>query len=124
MNRVLTALLLTVTGFGVTPVLASTIANAFTVPVEVAVQASDIAYIYFPLTSRTGTPPSCAANIGGVNVRYAVDLSTTAGRSQLAVLLASVASGYGVFYQGSGTCTVDASTENLMGTGISGSGGQ
>lgn len=53
MNRAWAGLLLM--SFGTSPALAAgTLANAFTVPVEVAVQASDIAYIYFPLTSKMG----------------------------------------------------------------------
>lgn len=119
MNRVLTALLLTI--FAANPVMAAaTQANGYIVPAYVEMHTSNIAWVYFPLTSRAGTPPSCAANIGGSNFRYALDVSSTAGRSELAILLAAVASGIGVYFGGSGLCTVDSATEDLTTVGMPG----
>jgi len=120
MNRVWAALLLTIVG--ATPVIAGTLATGWTIPATVAVRTGNIAFIYFPLTSRAGTPPACAANIGGTNFRYALDISTAGGRSQLALLVTSIASGTGVFFQGAGTCTFDASTEDLAVTELPGPG--
>jgi hypothetical protein len=118
MNRVLTALLLMIAGMS--PVLAATQANGYIVPAYVEMHTNNITWVYFPLTSRAGTPPSCAANIGGSNFRYALDVSTTAGRNQLSFLLAAVASGIGVYFAGSGACTVDSSTEDLTTVGMPG----
>lgn len=111
-------LLLTICG--VTQALASTQANAYTVPNEVIVQNNNVVWIYFPLSARTGTPPACAANLGGTNFRYALDISTVYGRGQLAVLLAAAAAGIGVYFSGSGACTVDSATEDLAQAGMPG----
>ena len=97
---------------GVTAAFAAGTSGGPTFPNFVTADSNNIAYVYFQ-GARTGTPPTCAANIGGTFFRYAIDLTTPGGRAQLSVLLAANTSGANVWFAGTGTCTVDATTELL-----------
>lgn len=114
MSRLLAAALLGI--FGATPVLAATSANGQpALPQFITVNNSNIAYVYFPLSDRGGTPPACAANRGGTYFRYAFDISTIYGKSMLAILLADNSAGLAVWFTGGGTCTASSADEDLTG---------
>lgn len=103
---------ITLTALGITSALA-TAATGPAVPAFITAKSNNIIYVQFPLADQGGTPPACAANIGGTMVQYALDNSTTGGRAELAVLLTAYATGATVWFGGTGTCTIDPVTENL-----------
>jgi hypothetical protein len=81
-------------------------------PAYISTLNTGVAYVYFT-GARTGTIPACAANIGGTYFRFAFDTNTAGGRAQLANLLAAAAQGVNIWFQGTGDCGVDATTESL-----------
>jgi hypothetical protein len=87
--------------------------SASSAPIAVDVGNNGLVYVYFPNSIRSGTIPTCAANIGGTLYRLVFDSTTAAGKSMLAGLEASLLAGYGVWPVGTGDCGVDASTESL-----------
>ena len=84
------------------------------VPSFLSYQNSGIVFVYFLDSIRTGTPPGCAANLGGTYYRLAFDSTTAGGKSMLAGLVAAHEAGEGVWPYGTGDCTADSSTETLM----------
>jgi hypothetical protein len=82
-------------------------------PSYISTLNTGIAYVYFT-GARTGTIPACAAGIGGTYFRFAFDTNTPGGRAQLANLLAAAAEGINVWFQGTGDCGVEGTTESLM----------
>ena len=111
MRRIMIALVLA--GSGIASALGGTTATAPGVPAFITANTNNIIDVYFPLSDRGGTPPACAANIGGNMFEYAIDGTTTAGRAQLAILLTAYATGATVWFAGTGTCTVSSNTETL-----------
>lgn len=111
MARIMIALLLMASG--ITPALAQTTATAPAVPAFITTQSNNIASVQFPLSNRGGTPPACAANIGGNMFQYDFDISTYGGRAELAVLLTAYATGATVWFAGTGTCSVESNMETL-----------
>ena len=71
-------------------------------------------HVYFPLSVRSGTPPACATNIGGTLYRLVFDSTTPGGKSMLAGLITSMATGYQLWPLGSGDCGVDNANESLV----------
>lgn len=85
------------------------------VPSFLNYQNNGIVYVYFLSSIRSGTPPACAANIGGTYYKLAFDSTTASGKTMLAGLIAAHAAGEGVWPDGTGDCSADASTETLKG---------
>jgi hypothetical protein len=78
-----------------------------------------IATVYFVgtvngQTTRSGTVPACATDNAGGFYRLAFDSTTTAGKSMLAILLAAHAAGEGIWFNGTGTCSVLGTIESLQ----------
>jgi hypothetical protein len=80
-------------------------------PSFITTKSNGIAFVYFT-GARTGAIPSCVAN-GGTYFRFAFDTTTAGGRSMLANIMAAHAAGALMWFQGSGDCSVDISTEAL-----------
>jgi hypothetical protein len=80
-------------------------------PSYISTLNTGVAYVYFT-GARTGTIPACAAP-GGTYFRYAFDTNTAGGKAQLANLLAAAAQGINIWFQGTGDCNVDGTTESL-----------
>ena len=75
--------------------------------------ANGIVFVYFLNSIRSGTPPACAANIGGTYYRLVFDSTTPGGKTILAGLMAAHEAGEGVWPDGTGDCAIDSSTESL-----------
>ena len=81
-------------------------------PSYVSTMNNGFVYVYFTGT-RSGTIPSCAANIGGTYYRYVLDTNTAGGKSQLANILAAAYTGMTMWFQGTGDCNIDGTNESL-----------
>lgn len=82
-------------------------------PLFVSTLNSGVAFVYFQPASKP-TQASCVTNIGGTDIRYAIDTTSPGGQSQLALLLTASAAGIAVWYQGTGTCSVSSTDETLL----------
>jgi hypothetical protein len=83
-------------------------------PVTLTYQANGIVLVYFLNSVRSGTIPTCAANIGGIYYRLAVDSTTPGGKTMLAGLIAAHETGEKVWPEGTGDCGVDNANESVL----------
>lgn len=83
-------------------------------PIAIQYNNTGIIYVYFPVSIRSGTVPACATNIGGTLYRLVFDSTTPGGKSMLAGLITSMATGYQLWPLGSGDCGVDNANESLV----------
>jgi hypothetical protein len=70
------------------------------------------AVLFWTTGSRVGTHPACQGP--GLDGRYAIDASTVAGQSMVAVLLSAQAQGKQIYVVGSGNCTIWSDTETVV----------
>lgn len=72
-----------------------------------------LVYVYFAVGSVTNVPACGAGNIGPDTYKYVFDSTTPAGKTMLEGLIAAHSAGEGVWFTGTGTCTVVSTTETL-----------
>jgi hypothetical protein len=70
------------------------------------------AVLFWTTGTVVGGHPACQGP--GLTGRYAIDASTVAGQSMVAVLLSAQAQGKQIFITGSGTCTIWGDTETVL----------
>lgn len=112
-RSVASALLIASASLASAGALATTV-TAPSPPIAIQYNNTGIIYVYFPLSVRSGTPPACATNIGGTLYRLVFDSTTPGGKSMLAGLITSMATGYQLWPLGSGDCGVDNANESLV----------
>jgi hypothetical protein len=98
---------------GSVPAFAST-SSGPAVPSFLIYQSSGIVFVYFLNSVRSGTIPTCAANLGGTYYRLVFDSTTVGGKTMLAGLIAAHEAGEQVWPDGTGDCGVDSATESLL----------
>jgi hypothetical protein len=92
----------------------ASIGNAPVFPVTLTYQANGIVLVYFLNSVRSGTIPTCSANIGGIYYRLAFDSTTPGGKTLLAGLIAAHETGEKLWPDGTGDCGVDNANESLL----------
>lgn len=66
-------------------------------------------FIFYQNGART-SPPACAT----IPTRWAIDVSTATGQAAEANILTAFATGQPIFVYGTGTCSVDGSSETAL----------
>jgi hypothetical protein len=87
------------------------------VPSFLAPSNNGVVLIYFLWSTRAGTPPACATFHSGTYYRYAISVTTDAGKAMFADLLAAHTAGEQVYITGSGACDLKSDTETIASIG-------
>lgn len=110
MNRFLVFVILMLTSLPSSPSQTSN----YSVPSYVTVKSNNIAIVWFAVSLRSGTIPSCATETGGGYYALAFSLSTDSGKAMFSEILAARTLGPpGLWAVGSGDCGVLGGTESL-----------
>lgn len=83
------------------------------VPAFLTPASNGVVLVYFLWSTRGGTPPACATYHGGTFYRYALSVTTDAGKAMFADLLAAHTAGEKVYMTGSGACDLQSDTESV-----------
>jgi hypothetical protein len=84
-----------------------------TVP-SMSASSNGIEFIYLPVSLRGSGTPACATYQGGSYFRFAVSITTDAGKAIYAALTAAAIAGLQVEILGTGACDIQSDTETIM----------